>query len=69
MGRIRKQFSLSFDEDVFNKAREMLEPMPISQALEILMKMIIKSEQLGFKKAVESVLTKALKGYKVEKKR
>lgn len=68
MGRNKKQVQLYFDEDVYNKAREMLEPMPISQALEILMKMIIKSEQIGFKKAVENVLAKALKGYEVKKK-
>jgi antitoxin component of RelBE/YafQ-DinJ toxin-antitoxin module len=68
MPRLRKQFSLTFDEDVYNKAREMLDPMPISQALEILMKLIIKSEQMGMKKAVEKVLAKALKGYEVKKK-
>lgn len=68
MAREKKAITLYFDPEVFNKAREMLDPMPISQALEILMKMIIKSEQIGFKKAVENVLAKALKGYEVKKK-
>jgi len=68
MARKKIPVQLYFDEDVYKETREMLAPMSVSQALEILMRMIIKSEKIGFKKAIENVLAKALKGYEVKKK-
>jgi antitoxin component of RelBE/YafQ-DinJ toxin-antitoxin module len=55
----KRNFQIYVDEDIYEEARKLTEPLKISNVIEYLLRQVVNSDKMSFKNFVESIFDPA----------